>query len=111
MIFSQEEFNYYISNIDNNFIGYYVSIDFLASIENYKSYALARNLILENTYYAHIIVYENNMIYYQFYSDCYSEVTLEEFTEFEFKTIRLVFTVFLISSQILDNRNFTFQML
>jgi len=94
VIFSQEEeFNYYISNIDTNFIGYYVSIDFLTSIENYKSYAFARNLILENTYYAHIIVYENNMIYYPFYSDCYFEVTSEEFIEFEFKTFRNEITI------------------
>jgi hypothetical protein len=88
VLFSQEKkINYFIDNIDSDFIGYYVSIDFMASIERYRSYALARNLILENTYYAHIIVNKNDMNFYPFYSDCYFEVSVEEFTEFKFEIL------------------------
>lgn len=88
LLFSyEEENNYFINNIDNNFIGYYVSIDFLTSIEKYRSYAIARGFISENTYYAHIIVYDNNMIVYPFYSDTFFEISVELFTEFNFVII------------------------
>ena len=87
LLSQEEERNYFLDNIDINFIGYYVSVNFMASIESNKSYALARNTIHENTYYAHIMVFENNMICYPFYSDTYFEVSVDEFTEYKFEII------------------------
>ena len=86
LLFSQvEEENYFLENIDSIFIGYYVSVDFINALKETKNYPYAWALGWDNTYNAHIIVSENGIIYYPFYSDCYFEVSTQEFINYNFE--------------------------
>jgi len=88
LLFSQSEDDIYIINdIDLKFVGYYISIDFMETFEETKNYGIARDNNSEYQYYAHIIVRENGIEYYPFNSDCYFEVSNDEYKDFVFQYI------------------------
>jgi hypothetical protein len=87
-----DEEKYILKNIDKEFIGYYVSIELITTIEKTKNYNFARESTIKkynwhDAYYAHIIVEENKMSCYPFYSDGYFEVSEDEYKEFHFQYI------------------------
>jgi hypothetical protein len=85
VLFAQtDDDRYFLEDIDKTFVGYYVSVDFIAVLERTKNYAFAWDMNRERTYYAHIIVCENKMEYYPFYSDCYFEVSKKAFKYYFF---------------------------
>jgi hypothetical protein len=82
LIAQTEERNYFLKDIDRAFIGYYISVDFIETFEKTKNYYFAMNS--DYPYFAHIIVRENGIDCYPFYSDAYFEVSEDEFIDYLF---------------------------
>jgi hypothetical protein len=83
---------YMLMDINKDFMGYYVSVDFIATLEETKNYNLTRELVLNKNdwykeIYVHIIVDENKMWYYPFYSDLSFYVSKDSFGNFIFECI------------------------
>jgi hypothetical protein len=87
LIAQAEEKNYFLNDIDNVFIGYYISIDFIETFERTKNYYVSMNSNSDYPYLAHIIVRENGIDCYPFYSDAFFEVSEDEFVDFRFEYI------------------------
>ena len=87
LIAQTDEQNYFLKNIDRTFIGYYISMDFIVTFEETKNYSFARDTNYEYPYYAHIIVRENGIECYPFYSDVFYEVSEDNFNKFVFEHI------------------------
>ena len=93
VLFSQiERKNYVLEGIDNAFIGYYISVDLINILEETKNYNLSRELALNENdryveIYVHIIVRENRILYYPFYSDLSFKVSKDKFEKFDFKYV------------------------
>lgn len=80
-----EEKNYFLEDIDRAFIGYYISIDFIETFERTRNYHFAMNSNSDHPYFAHIIVGENEIRRYPFYSDGYFEVSEDEYIYYRFE--------------------------
>jgi hypothetical protein len=85
LIAQTETENYFLKDIDSAFIGYYISIDFIKTFERTKNYYYAMNANSDYLYFAHIIVRENGIDCYPFYSDSYFEVSEDEFIDYRFE--------------------------
>jgi hypothetical protein len=85
LIAQTEEKNYFLKDIDKTFIGYYISVDFIETFEKTKNYYFAMNSNSDYPYLAHIIVRENGIDYYPFYSDAYFEVSEDEYKDYLFE--------------------------
>jgi hypothetical protein len=85
LIAQTEEKDYFLKDIDRAFIGYYISVDFIETFEKTKKYYFAMNSNSGYPYLAHIIVRENGIVLYPFYSDTYSEVSEDEFADYLFE--------------------------
>lgn len=82
-----EEKNYFLKDINRAFIGYYISFDFIETFEKTKNYYAAMHSNSDYPYFAHIIVRENEIDCYPFYSDSYFEVSEDEFADYVFEHV------------------------
>jgi hypothetical protein len=85
LIAQTEEKNHFLNDIDIAFIGYYISVDFIETFEKTKNYYFAMNSNSDYPYFAHIIVRENGIDCYPFYSDTYFEVSEDEYKDYLFE--------------------------
>jgi hypothetical protein len=85
LIAQAEEKNYFLNDIDKAFIGYYISVDFIETFEKTKNYYFSMNSNSDYPYFAHIIVRENGIDCYPFYSDGYFEVSEDEYKDYLFE--------------------------
>ena len=85
LIAQAEEKNYFLKDIDRAFIGYYISMDFIETFERTGNYYFAMNSNSDYPYFAHIIVGENEIKCYPFYSDEYFEVSENEYIDYRFE--------------------------
>jgi len=87
--------DYYISDIldsiDHRFIGVYLPVGFIATIEKTKNFdtSMRVNSIEEmyDDFYQLIIIYKNKIIYWYYFGEGYSGVSKDEFKYYEFKYI------------------------
>jgi hypothetical protein len=81
---------YILNSIGNDFIGVYLSIEFLEILNKTKSYAIAMNhnsnYGFEN-YYEIIVVYENRIKYNYLYYDGYGLISKYDYQNYKFEYI------------------------
>ena len=93
MIFAQIEDldeQYVLNNIENHFIGVYLSTEFLATLEETKNYAIAMNHISDygsDGFYETLIVYENHIVYLYPYYDGFSLVSKYKYPYYNFEYV------------------------
>jgi hypothetical protein len=79
-----EDDQYVLDFIDQRFVGYYISLDFVNALERTKHYSTARSFARGCEY---IIIFEDRIRYQYPAEDCYYEATEEEARNYQFEYI------------------------
>jgi hypothetical protein len=93
MLIAQMEREYILDNIDEHFVGIYLPVEFLLTLEKTKHYATAMKYNMkspenyETVFYEHIVVYRNEIRYTELYADGSRNVLRCELPNYQFEYV------------------------
>ena len=92
VLFSQIDEKFILDNIDIRFVGAYLPVEFLTTLDETKHYATAMKYNMgytdyKNIFYEHLIVYENKIIFFELYADVSRKVSKYKLPYYQFDYI------------------------
>ena len=94
ILIAQIEEEYIFDTIDERFVGVYLPLEFLFTLEKTKHYALSMKYNMkssedyETIFYEHIVVYENEIRYTELYADGSRNVSMCELPNYKFEYVK-----------------------
>jgi hypothetical protein len=94
ILIAEIEEEYILDTIDERFIGAYLPIEFLFTLEKTKHYAAAMKYNMKSSedyatiFYEHIVVYENEIRYTELYADGFRNVSMCGLPNYQFEYIK-----------------------